>query len=69
MRERVIGVMVLAAVLAFSSPAMAQAGLNNNMYNKLKESGPGGPAPKRDFTGSWAGPVAAQKGDYPSLTP
>jgi hypothetical protein len=69
MRDRLVGVMVLAAVLASCSPAMAQAGLNNNMYNKLKESGPGGPAPKRDFTGSWAGPVTAQKGDDPSLTP
>ena len=70
MRNRLIGVTVaLAALLAFSSPAMAQAGLDNNMYNKLKESGPGGPAPKRDFTGSWAGPLVAQKGDDPSLTP
>ena len=69
MRDRLVGVMVLAAVLASCSPAMAQAGLNNNMYNKLKESGPGGPAPKRDFTGSWAGPIAADKGEDPSLTP
>jgi hypothetical protein len=69
MRDRLIGGMVLAAVLTFSSLAMAQAGLDNNMYNKLKESGPGGPAPKRDFTGSWAGPLVAQKGDDPSLTP
>jgi hypothetical protein len=69
MRDRLVGVMVLAAVLASCSLAMAQAGLNNNMYNKLKESGPGGPAPKRDFTGSWAGPLVAQKGDDPSLTP
>jgi hypothetical protein len=69
MRDRLVGIMVLAAVLASSSLAMAQAGLNNNMYNKLKESGPGGPAPKRDFTGSWAGPLVAQKGDDPSLTP
>jgi hypothetical protein len=72
MRNRLIGAMVaLAALLASSSPAMAKtgAGLNNNMYTKLKESGPGGPAPKRDLTGSWAGPVAAQKGADPSLTP
>src|SRR2546427_12080463 len=72
MRNRVIGAMVtLAAVLAFSPLAMAQAqaGLDNNMYNKLKESGPGGPAPNRDLTGSWVGPVAAPKGDDPSLTP
>jgi len=69
MRDRLVGVMVLAAVLASSSPAMAQAGLNNNMYNRLKESGPGGPAPKRDFTGTWAGPITADKGGDPSLTP
>src|SRR6202023_2511833 len=69
MRDRLVGVMVLAAVLASSSPAMAQAGLNNNMYNKLKKSGPGGPPPKRDFTRTWAGPIAADKGDDPSLTP
>jgi hypothetical protein len=69
MRDCLVGGIVLAALLAFSPAAMAQAGLNNNMYNKLKESGPGGPAPKRDFTGSWAGPLVAQKGDDPSLTP
>jgi hypothetical protein len=74
MRHGLIGaIAILAAVPAFSSPAMAQAqdapGFNNNMYNKLKEGGPGGPAPKRDLTGTWAGPVAAQKGDEPSLTP
>ncbi len=72
MRNRLIGAMiVLTAAVASSSPAIAQdgAGFANNMYNKLKEGGPGGPAPKRDLTGSWAGPVAAQKGDDPSLTP
>src|SRR2546427_4810248 len=70
MRHRLIrATIALVALLAFSSLARAQQGLNNNMYNKLKESGPGGPAPKRDLTGSWVGPVAAQKGDDPSLTP
>ncbi len=68
-RDRFVGVMVFAAMLASSLSAMAQAGLNNNMYNKLKESGPGGPAPKRDFTGTWAGSIAADKGEDPSLTP
>jgi hypothetical protein len=69
MRHCLVGVMILAAVVGSSLPAMAQAGLNNNMYNKLKESGPGGPAPKRDLTGTWAGPIAADKGDVPSFTP
>ncbi len=48
-RDRLVGVMVLAAVLASCSLAMAQAGLNNNMYNKLKESGPGGPGSQARF--------------------
>jgi len=72
MRNYLVAAVVgLAAAFASAAPAMAQAGagLNNNMYNKLKESGPGGPAPKHDLTGSWAGPVTAQKGDDPSLTP
>jgi hypothetical protein len=61
---------LIAVLIVAGSPALvgAQAGLNNNLYNKLKEGGPGGPAPKRDLTGSWAGPVAAQKGDEPFLT-
>jgi hypothetical protein len=72
MRKCLIGVAVaVASALAFSWQARAQAGagLNNNLYNKLKESGPGGPAPKRDLSGSWAGPIAADKGDDPSFTP
>ncbi len=69
MRNRlIVAMLALAGLPAFASLAMAQAGLNNNLYNKLKESGPGGPAPKRDLTGSWVGPVVAQKGDDPSLT-
>jgi len=36
MRDRLIGGMVLAAVLAFSSLAMAQAGLDNNMYKQVE---------------------------------
>lgn len=73
MREHVLTAMilvasVLATLAAFPGLVRAQAGLNNNLYNKLKEGGPGGPAPKRDLTGSWAGPVVAQKGDQPSRT-
>jgi len=69
MRNRLTGVvMVVAAVLTFSSLANAQGGYRNTEYDKLN-NGPGGPAPKRDFTGTWAGPIAAQNGEAPSFTP
>jgi hypothetical protein len=76
MRNPFTGAIVaLAAGLVLSSLAMAQTapaqgggGYRNTEYDKLN-NGPGGPAPKRDFTGSWAGPIGAQKGDEPSLTP
>jgi hypothetical protein len=69
MRNRFTGaIIVVTAVLAFSSVAWSQEGYNNTEYNKMNE-GPGGPAPKRDFSGSWAGPIGADKGDDPSLTP
>src|SRR5438552_9622996 len=69
MRNRFTGAMlVVATVLTFSVLANAQGGYRNTEYDKLNQ-GPGGPAPKRDFTGSWAGPIAAQQGDAPSLTP
>jgi hypothetical protein len=69
-------IVVLAAVLAFSPAARAQAqaappqagGGGNVLFNKLN-NGPGGPAPQRDLSGSWAGPVQAQPGEEPSMTP
>ena len=46
----VIGLM---AAPFFVSMALAQAGAagENNMYNRLKNGGTGGPAPKRSVTG------------------
>src|SRR5260370_2010683 len=58
---------VVAAVLTFSSLANAQGGYRNTEFDKLN-NGPGGPAPKRDFSGAWAGPIAAQNGETPSFT-
>jgi hypothetical protein len=62
-------VAVLTAML-FLSVAMAQDGQQggNVLFNKLN-NGPGGPAPRHDLSGSWAGPVQAQLGDVPAMTP
>ena len=67
---------VLAFGLAFTSLAMAQgqsaqlpgAGQANTLYNRLN-IGPGGPAPKKDLSGSWTGPLDAKLGDVPPMTP
>lgn len=54
----------LAAVLFLSSFAMAQNVLRDKLNN-----GPGGPAPQHDLSGAWAGPVSAEPGPEPSMTP
>src|SRR5437870_351630 len=74
----------LAAVLAFSSVALAQvhepqqaAGENSKwMYNgRDRVVGSGGPAPVHDLNGTWAGPRSGagvpdfKEGEVPSLTP
>ena len=68
MRHLIAGVFVaLIAALTFSPVAMGQAGslqapsaLDNTLYNKLeKDPSTGGPAPKRDLNGAWAGPLNA----------
>jgi hypothetical protein len=71
-------VLHLAAVLAFATVAAAQtgpvpgaadpAGYRNTVYDKLN-IGPGGPAPRHELTGTWAGPIGGKPGDEPSLTP
>jgi hypothetical protein len=62
----VVGV---AAILVFSSSAGAQgAGAANTLYNRL-DIGSGGPAPKRELTGSWTGPLDARIGAVPPMTP
>ena len=66
----------LAAVLAFSTVAAAQTnpgapadagGYRNTVFDKLN-IGPGGPAPRRELTGVWAGPIGGRQGEEPSFT-
>jgi hypothetical protein len=88
MRNPFMGAIVgLAAVLVFSSVASAQTAQPKQsdqakspwkFYPMDRAVGDGGPAPKRDLTGTWAGPgsgMAVPKGDNvqdptaPPLTP
>jgi len=72
MRNHFRGAIIALAVLIFSSSAMAQGGgaAQNTLYNKLKDGGPGGPAPRRELSGSWAGPIAIDTASVaPPLTP
>jgi hypothetical protein len=65
-------IVALFAMLAVSSLAMAQAGAgaNNSLYNKLsKDDSSGGPAPPRDLSGTWTGPLEPKRGDVPTMTP
>ena len=67
----------LAGALLISSCAFAQAqqspkpnfGGPESLYDKLGDTGTGGPAPKRDLTGFWAGEVAAKLNPVPPMTP
>ena len=63
--------MGLTAALFFVSMAMAQAGAagENNMYNRLKNDGTGGPAPKHSVTGVWTGALEATRPEVPPMTP
>src|ERR1700741_1194736 len=40
-----------------------------SLYDKLGDTGSGGPAPRRDLTGFWAGRVAAKINPVPAMTP
>lgn len=68
-------VVSLAGVLVVSSFAFAQSSPKPNfggpedLYEKLGDTGTGGPAPKRDLTGFWAGKVAAKLNPVPAMTP
>ncbi len=68
-------VIALLATFMCSSMVMAQggAGLQNTLYEKLRKDpvagAPGGPAPKRDLNGAWAGPLVPKAGEIPPLTP
>jgi hypothetical protein len=86
MRHRFTGSIVgLVGMLVFSSVAMAQVGQSQSQGNETRSPwkyypkdtivGDGGPAPKRDLSGTWAGPgssPAIPRGappERPSLTP
>src|SRR5258705_581731 len=68
----IVGLIVL---LAFASVAHAQGSKlpgKDTMYNanRLKpDPTPGGPAPVRDVSGSWAGNLTPDRGEIPPLTP
>jgi hypothetical protein len=72
-------ILVFAAALisgpVISPLAMAQAGpgyggQNNTLFNQLmKDPSTGGPAPARDLSGAWAGPLNADPGEIAPLTP
>jgi hypothetical protein len=67
----------LVGVLLFSPYALSQTRQPNqnepggisDLYDKLVGTGPGGPAPRRDLTGFWAGRVAQKINEVPPLTP
>ena len=80
MRKRIIfGMANLAVALLLSTCAFAQSqnqespkpnyGGPEDLYEKLGDTGSGGPAPKRDLTGFWAGRVAQRLNPIPPLTP
>jgi len=86
MRKAFIGAMLaLVAVLAFSVVAVAQTGQSQSQANQARSPwkyyprdiavGDGGPAPKRDLSGTWAGPGSTDAiprgapAEKPSLTP
>jgi hypothetical protein len=71
---------LVLGVLAFSSLVVAQdaqrptndpsKSIPVSRYAVLsKELGPGGPAPKRDVSGVWAGSLEAERGEVPAMTP
>src|SRR5690349_9150758 len=62
----------VCAALAFSAGARAQGGrgAQNTLYNKLNaDPSTGGPAPRRDLNGVWAGPLTAKRGIPAPMTP
>jgi hypothetical protein len=62
-------ILALMTVLVCSSQARAQGAYRNTEFDKLN-TGPGGPAPKHDLSGSWAGPVAIDReAMVPPMTP
>jgi hypothetical protein len=73
MRDRFATTVVgLLALLVFSpvAPAQTGGGAQNTLYNRLnRDPSTGGPAPRRDLSGSWAGPLMADRRMVPPMTP
>src|SRR5437764_10574683 len=79
MRKALIGaVLGLIGTFVFASSGAAQTKSPWKFYPMDRAVGDGGPAPKRDLTGTWAGPgsgMAVPRGDNvesptaPALTP
>src|SRR3984893_2981194 len=68
----------LAGVLLFSWYAWAQnrqanqpirADDGKTLYDKANSTGSGGPAPRQDLTGFWAGLISAKLNPVPPMTP
>jgi|SRR5579862_2970569 len=79
MRNLLLGsIVVAAATLAFSPVAFSQDAVPGiggvpqrpkTLYQELdKAGGTGGPAPRRDLSGSWTGPLEPKLGEVPPLT-
>jgi len=84
MRNVFAGAIVALAALAFSSVAIGQTAQPKQATNPVRSwkydpadraNGDGGPAPKRDLSGSWAGPRSGagvsdgERGEAPTMTP
>ena len=76
-RVRLLVALAMGLGLGFSTSAMAQEsasklGSKESLYrgNRLKpDPTPGGPAPVRDVSGSWAGNLTPERLEIPPLTP
>ena len=69
--------LALAALAILSTAAQAQQVFRRpgepeqrppSLYQKIQDTGPGGPAPHHDLSGSWAGPLEPQAGEVPPMT-
>ena len=73
MRNRIAqAIVALLAVVALSSTVMAQRQPLQDGYVAAgipKMPNPPGPAPKRDLTGAWAGPIMTTRDPMPPMTP
>jgi hypothetical protein len=79
MRSVAIGCVIgVVGVLLFSSHASAQnrqanqpirADDGKTLYDKASSTGSGGPAPRQELTGFWAGLISAKLNPVPPMTP